>query len=183
MVKISKETKDTLIELSKENNIFIEGNIIKFIDAEDDDDFLEYLKEASKQDKENRKKRLLVTKQVQQQNKELKTQQQEKQDLLAELEEALKKAEVSKEIAEQDLTLLQKKTQTELVGNIVKVSLILICGIAIMITILYSLALVFNKDTDLLGNTFSNMLGILLTNSFSIIGTIMGVKYATKNTD
>ena len=183
MIKISKETKDTLKNLAQENNIYLEGNIIKFIQAGDDDEFLAYLKEATRQDKENRKKRLLVTKQVQQQNKELVKQKEEKEGLLEELEQALKKAEVSKEIAEQDLTLLQKKTQTELVGNIVKVSLVLICGIALMITILYSLALVFNKDTELLGNTFSNMLGILLTNSFSIIGTIMGVKYATKDTN
>ena len=36
-------------------------------------------------------------------------------------------------------------------------------------------------DTDIIGSTWSNMFGILLTNSFSIIGTIMGVKYATDN--
>lgn len=183
MVKISQETKETLIRLSQENNIYLEGNIIKFIEVDDDDNFIAYLHEATKQDKENRKKRLLVTKQVQQQNKELVLEKEKNENLLEDLEQALKKAEVSKEIAEQDLSLLQKKTQTELVGNIVKVSLVLICGIALMITILYSLALIFNKDTELLGNTFSNMLGILLTNSFSIIGTIMGVKYATKNTD
>ena len=36
-------------------------------------------------------------------------------------------------------------------------------------------------DTALLGNTWSSLLGILLTNSFSIIGTIMGVKYASES--
>jgi hypothetical protein len=36
-------------------------------------------------------------------------------------------------------------------------------------------------DTTLLGNAWTNMFGILLTNSFSIIGTIMGVKYATES--
>jgi hypothetical protein len=34
-------------------------------------------------------------------------------------------------------------------------------------------------DTQIIGSTWSNMFGILLTNAFSIVGTIMGVKYAT----
>jgi hypothetical protein len=42
-------------------------------------------------------------------------------------------------------------------------------------------ALFSNKDTAIIGSTWSNMFGILLTNSFSIIGTIMGVKYAASS--
>ena len=37
------------------------------------------------------------------------------------------------------------------------------------------------KDTQIIGSTWSNMFGILLTNAFSIVGTIMGVKYANKD--
>lgn len=37
-----------------------------------------------------------------------------------------------------------------------------------------------STNTVLLGSTWSNMFSILLTNSFSIIGTIMGVKYASE---
>ena len=34
--------------------------------------------------------------------------------------------------------------------------------------------------TQLIASTWSNIIGILLTNAFSIIGTIMGVKYASE---
>jgi hypothetical protein len=51
--------------------------------------------------------------------------------------------------------------------------------VGITTTILYTMAIMMGKDTTLLGNAWSNLFGILLTNSFSIIGTIMGVKYAT----
>jgi hypothetical protein len=45
------------------------------------------------------------------------------------------------------------------------------------------ISLFMNKDTQIIGSTWSNMFGILLTNAFSIIGTIMGVKYASKEKD
>jgi hypothetical protein len=47
---------------------------------------------------------------------------------------------------------------------------------------LYSGDIIIDENIDLLdlGSTWSNMLGILLTNAFSIIGTIMGVKYSGK---
>ena len=40
-------------------------------------------------------------------------------------------------------------------------------------------AIVTKSDTQIIGSTWSNMFGILLTNSFSIVGTILGVKYGT----
>jgi hypothetical protein len=45
---------------------------------------------------------------------------------------------------------------------------------------MYGIAMFTGKDTQIIGSTWSNMLGILLTNAFSIVGTIMGVKYATE---
>jgi hypothetical protein len=45
---------------------------------------------------------------------------------------------------------------------------------------MYGVAIVSNYDTQIIGSTWSNMFGILLTNAFSIVGTIMGVKYATE---
>jgi len=45
---------------------------------------------------------------------------------------------------------------------------------------MYALALTTGADTQIIGSTWSNMFGILLTNAFSIVGTIMGVKYATE---
>lgn len=95
-------------------------------------------------------------------------------------ENARIEAEQAKTIALTDLDLLQKKTQTELIGKIVKVALFVIIGVGIITTILYIIAMFTDKDTQIIGSTWSNMFGILLTNAFSIIGTIMGVKYASE---
>ena len=99
---------------------------------------------------------------------------------MTELQEALQKAEGARQSAEEDLTLLQKRTQYQLMGSIVKVALWVIMGVGVTTTGMYLLALMKGLDTVLLGSTWSNMFSILLTNSFSIIGTIMGVKYASE---
>ena len=88
-------------------------------------------------------------------------------------------AESSKQEALQDLDILQKKTQFELISVIVKIALAIIIGVGISATVLYIFSIIYDKETQLIGNTWSNMFGILLTNAFSIIGTIMGVKYAS----
>jgi hypothetical protein len=46
---------------------------------------------------------------------------------------------------------------------------------------MYGIAMMTGKDTQIIGSTWSNMFGILLTNAFSIVGTIMGVKYASES--
>jgi hypothetical protein len=79
-----------------------------------------------------------------------------------------------------DLDMMQKRTQFELINLIVKISLIIIIGVGITTTIIYMVAMFTEKDTQIIGSTWSNMFGILLTNAFSIIGTIMGVKYASE---
>jgi hypothetical protein len=170
-----------LIQLSKEKNIFLEGNIIKVIES-DDEEFKEYLLKSKEKDQTNRKKRLEITRQVQDQNKKLEEKARENEDLMSELKEALDEAEGAKEAALNDLDLIQKKGQFELIGQIIKVALWVIMSVGILTTLLYIVAL-YTKgagpDTTLIGNTWSNLLGILLTNSFSIVGTIMGVKYAS----
>jgi hypothetical protein len=181
MIKFNSEAKKQIIDAYNKNGVFLEGNILKLIDPENDNEFKDYLENAIDNDKATRKKRLDVTKQIQSQNKELVTAQENNSKLMAELTEALQKAESAKKDAEDDLDLLQKKTQTELIGTIVKVALVIVIGIGIVTTLLFATAFFLNKDTTLLGNAWSNMFGILLTNSFSIIGTIMGVKYATEN--
>jgi hypothetical protein len=40
--------------------------------------------------------------------------------------------------------------------------------------------IISNHDTQIIGSTWSNMFSVLLTNEFSIVGTIMGIKYATQ---
>jgi hypothetical protein len=88
-------------------------------------------------------------------------------------------AENAKKQVENDLDILQKRTQNELTGKIVKVALWVVIGVGLLTTLLYITSLIWGKDTQLISSTWSNMMGILLTNAFSILGTIMGVKYAT----
>jgi Fe2+ transport system protein B len=89
-------------------------------------------------------------------------------------------AENAKTSAENDLELLQKKSQFELIGTIVKVALWVILGVGVTTTLMYLIALFSGVDTSVIGSTWSNIIGILLTNAFSIVGTIMGVKYASE---
>ena len=218
---IDKNTKKELIELFKTKNIGLEGNIVKLIDADGDEEFAAYLKQCSDKDVAARRKRLEMTKQVQTQNAELtklngenqrmmdelqntltsmeeqKNQiecqnsellawKQENEKIGAELVEAMKQseqariiAENAKNEAENNLDLIQKKTQFELINNIVRVALYVIIGVGGITTGIYVYSMSIGMDTDIIGSTWSNMFGILLTNSFSIVGTILGVKYGT----
>ena len=194
-MKIDKKIRDWLLELRAKNKIFLEGNLLKVIESDPiDEEFIKYIEEASIKDKESRKRRLDVTKQIQDQNKELLTAQEENIKINEELklalesaEEEKKKAELSKVEADKakdealnDLDILQKKSETELIGTIIKVALIVIMGVGVLSSLMYGIAMFTGKDTQVIGSTWSNMLGILLTNAFSIVGTIMGVKYATE---
>ena len=201
-MKVDKTTRDLLLGIQEEKRLVLEGNILKVLEAEDGDvKFSTYLAEALEKDKAQRKRRLDVTKQVQLQNKELLDWQKENQDLTGTLKDALNKAEHSRQDAEQakiladelrseaekakdaalnDLDIIQKKSQTELISTIVKVALGVILSVGIITSVMYSVALIAGKDTQIIGSTWSNMFGILLTNAFSIVGTIMGVKYASE---
>ena len=221
MIKIDKATKEALLDLYKSKKIALEGNILKVIDTDGDEEFDTYVKDSIEKDKENRRKRLEITKQIQGKNKELLESEVEKERVNLELVTALEEAEASKKeaicakeqaelakeeaenareeaedaraeaeksktdainaknLAEGDLELMQKRTQFELIGTIVKVALWVILGVGVVTTTVFMIALFAGKDTAVVGSTWSNIIGILLTNSFSIIGTIMGVKYAS----
>lgn len=214
-MKIGKETKELLINLQKSKKIYLEGNILKVIEEDNDVVFQKYLKDSIEKDSNTRKKRLEITKQIQNQNKELTTWKAENERIYEELietleankiaiieaEKAKEEAELSKEQAEKsmseavtakaeaenaklnaenDLELIQKKTQFELIGTIVKIALWVIMGVGVVTTIMFLVALFSGVDTTVVGSTWSNIIGILLTNSFSIVGTIMGVKYASE---
>ena len=225
MIKFSANTKKQLLDLYKTKNIGLEGNLLKLIDTEEDSEFSQYVKTCVDNDKESRKKRLEITKQIQKKNNELESLNTENNRILEELQSALEKTETSKkqiecqnnelltwkeeneriqnELQEEmkrtesaredaehaktnaltDLDLLQKKTQTELMGNIVKVALGVIMFVAIVTTGMYVFSIVMSREVNTIGPAWSNMFGILLTNAFSIVGTIMGVKYATKDKD
>ena len=225
MITFNKQGKQQLINLCKTRNICLEGNIIRVIDYSGDTEFEQYVKTCLEKDKEMRKKRLEITKQVQSKNSELESLNKENERILEELKETLRQVEESKiqyevqnrelilwkeenekislelqqemlkseqarveaenakKTAENDLDVLQKRTQTQLIERIVKVSLGVIITVGLITTIMYGIALFTEKDTQIIGSTWANMFGILLTNAFSIIGTIMGVKYASKETE
>jgi hypothetical protein len=169
-MKLSKEIREQLSSLGNDRNIWIEGSILKLLD-DCDGEFKEYIITAVQKDSERRKKRLEITKQVQEKNKELSEKADENENLMVELKEALQTAESAKEEALSDL-------------DIVRYALWVIGGTGIITTALYAMAIMAeSSETTLIGNTWSNLFGILLTNSFSIIGTVMGVKYANKDED
>tara|TARA_Y100000389_G_scaffold203078_1_gene250356 strand:+ start:2029 stop:2679 length:651 start_codon:yes stop_codon:yes gene_type:complete len=204
-VTLPDEAWATLILAAERDGVYLEGGILKILDPGTNDAYTTYLTSATAADKERRSNRLQVTKQVQKQNRELEQSkaeiEQQNAELLqakdliekksGQLQEALDAAEKARESAEgarrdaeNDLDYMQKRTQFELMGRIVQVSLFVVVGVGTITTGMYALALfgpgTNASDTTLLANTWSNMFGILLTNSFSIIGTIMGVKYATE---
>ena len=178
MITFNDEIKRQLITLAAEKNIFLEGNITKLIDTESNLDFRNYIFQCITRDKENRKKRLDITKTIQEQNKELIEWKSHNEKLNKDLQVALTASEKAKQLAENDLDVLQKKTQNELVGSIVKVALWIICGVGTITSILFALTLFTGLENKTVESSWSNMFSILLTNSFSIVGTIMGVKYA-----
>jgi len=225
MIKFSANTKKQLLDLYKAKNIGLEGNLLKIVDSEEDSEFSQYIKSCIDKDKESRKKRLDITKQIQNkntelenlntentrileelqitlenvetskkqiesQNTELLSWKEENERIQLELQEEMKRTESAREEAEHakanalsDLDLLQKKTQTELMGNIVKVALGVIMFVAVITTAMYVFSIIMGREVNTIGPAWSNMFGILLTNAFSIVGTIMGVKYATKDKD
>ena len=223
MIKLDKNTKNQLIELYKTKKIGLEGNILKLIDSDGDEEFSSYVKESIDRDKDSRRKRLDITKQVQSQNNDLTKWKNENERVNKELTSALEEAEESNKAmlvakqeaedsleeaqkarfeaekarqeaekarqeaenakisAENNLDLIQKKSQFELIGTIVRVALWVILGVGIVTTGMYLLALSMGLDTTVIASTWSNIIGILLTNAFSIVGTIMGVKYASES--
>jgi hypothetical protein len=225
MIKIDKKTKDQLLEMFKTKKISLEGNILKVIDPDGDVEFETYIKESIEKDKDNRRKRLDVTRQVQSQNNDLTKWKKENERVNKQLTKALEEAEesnkamlVAKQEAElaledaqkakidaenarieaekarqeaeqaknsavNDLELMQKKTQFELIGNIVRVALWVILGVGITTTIVYVISLFAGFNTDVIGSSWVNIMSILLTNAFSIIGTLMGMKTMSDNKD
>ena len=188
MIEVTEHTRNVLLEVAKTKKIYVEGSFLKLLKAPPGDkEFAAYLKICKEKDTANRRKRMDVAKEVQQQNKDLIAAAEENEQLTQDLKTALSEAEKAKIAAEElrdnaveDLEILQQKTQFELVGQIVKVALWVILGVGLLTTALFSYTIITNQENPILESTWSNLFGILLTNSFSIIGTIMGVKYATE---
>jgi hypothetical protein len=175
----SKDTVKEAILKAKAKKVYIEGNFVKLFADTSDAAVKEYIEECKRKDIASRRKRLQITKQVQKQNKELEEAAVIKEALVIELQNALDQAKQLRDEAVEDLEVMQKRTQFELIGTIVKVALWVIIGVGVLTTLMYAWAITSGTDTQIIGSTWSNMFGILLTNAFSIVGTIMGVKYAT----
>ena len=230
MISPDKNTKRQLIDIKNQKDICLEGNILKLFNSNNDKEFEEYLNFCKDKDKENRKKRLEITKKVQEQNTKLSSLNEQNSQIMTDLQQALKDTEdtkitlqaqnmeleawkadsiklaedlkneiatserskleaeqakmealKAKENAENDLDILQKRTQSELISTIVRVALYIIVGVGIITTGVYVFTMIMGKDTQVISAAWSNIFGILLTNAFSIVGTIMGIKYATEN--
>lgn len=209
MISFDDSSWSALLETAASKNVYISGNILRIIDVTESDERAKYVAAALKKDAERQKRRLDVNKKTQSIMKQLQETSAQNDKLVAEIQEALKDAEESqkqervaraeadkqreaaedaseraeqaRQIAESELESERKRKQFELMGQIVSVALWVICGVGLITTLLYFYA-IYNEsgEATLLGNTWSNMFGILLTNSFSIIGTVMGVKYATE---
>jgi hypothetical protein len=183
-VRLTDDVIGQFIKVAQAHDLYLEGGILNLVEVETETpEHTAYIEKAKSLDKERRKERLEFTKGVQRQNKELMQEKERNASLMEELKEEKEKAEQAFKTAKNDLDYLQRKTQFQLVGNIVTAALRVIIGVGIITTIMYAIALFVTEDAaavTLLGNTWSNLFGILLTNSFSIIGTIMGVKYATE---
>ena len=178
MININEETKKLLLKTYEKNGIGLEGNILKIINiSEEDNEFSDYIKTCKKEDKSKRQKRLEVTKKVQSQNIELQKAKKENERVNEELKKSLDEINKAKELVEYDLDILQKKNQYQLINTIVKVALIIIVGVGILTTLMYLVTMFSGKDTQIIASAWTNTISILLTNAFSIVGTIMGVKY------
>jgi hypothetical protein len=189
------EIRELLLKLANEKRIYLDGNLLKVLKSETNDtEFSDYLQTCISRDHAARRKRLEVTKKVQKQNKDLEEASEKNLQLLADLEIALaesKQAEqyatdlqgketIAKQKALEDLDFLQKKAQFKMMGLIVKMALGIIIGVGVFTTGLYVYVIAAGVDSTIVESTWSNLFGILLTNSFSIIGTIMGVRYANR---
>lgn len=197
MKYVSDVNRNVLLELAA-RKIYLEGNILKVLKAEQEDtNFQEYLKFCIDRDRTMREKRLTVTKQVQKQYTDLENANQHNQELMDQLQMALNEsksseldalkskqsAEDSRNAALADLEVMQKRRQYELTGIIVKIALAIIVGVGILSSLMYIIAILKGSDSTIIESTWSNLFGILLTNSFSIVGTIMGIRYASKSED
>jgi len=188
-IKFSKTSSEQILELVN-HNIRIEGNFLKVIDTSDNPDLEKYVKESIEKDTETRKKRLEITRQVQTQNKELVEWKEKNEQAQIDLKKALEESNKAKAIAEkaklnaeEDLDFIVKKNQNELVNKIVSTSLVVILGVGFITSILYFYTIVTGNENQIIESSWANMFSILLTNSFSIIGTIMGVKHMQSTND
>jgi len=102
------DTVNEALAKAKSKKVYIEGNFTKLLKDSLDADVVAYISECKDKDKQSRRKRLDVTKQVQKQNSELAEAAVVKEALVLELQNALDDAEKLRDEAVEDLDLMQK---------------------------------------------------------------------------
>ena len=95
-MELHESSRRALIDLKRDRNIYLEGNVLKLLESSGDLEFQEYIESAIERDRENRRKRLDRTKHVQSQNISLLKSQEDNSTLLEELKMTLKSVEESK---------------------------------------------------------------------------------------
>jgi len=176
-IQLSSDTLKSLIELHKQHNILLEGNILKAIDLDTaPPEKLAYLKEALKRDTEQKRRQLSITEQVRRQNKELETVNEKLEKALKEKNQALELVEqkISESIrdkyeadyarlnAERDLEIELKKSKNQSRGR----ATIIIIILMFFIVALYA-SLVYYLQTETAFQAFSTM-------CTTIVGAIVG---------
>ena len=163
------ETKNWLLKVAQKKKVYLEGNILKLIKLEDESpEFISYVNECIDRDKAARKRRLDVTKEVQKQNKELQAEKEVNDRLMEELGEAVRVADTAKATAVkakdkalEDLDLVQKKTQFELMNKIVRVALFVIVSVGFLSTMLFMVVLFTDAESAVVESTWANLLRYL----------------------
>jgi len=104
-MRLPEEVEQAFIALQEERRVRLEGNILKMLET-DSEAFQEYIQNGLAKDDELRKKRLEITRQVQDQNKKLQQKAEENDKLMDEIKQALADADQAKEDALNDLDLM-----------------------------------------------------------------------------
>ena len=91
-IVLDPKTRKKLMDLAEALGLYLEGNVIKLIDSDGDQAFQQYLQDALKKDQSIRGKRLTLTKQIQEQNRNLKELNQQLLNTIRDLEKAKNQA-------------------------------------------------------------------------------------------
>jgi hypothetical protein len=180
---ITRECVDILLEIS-EKGIYLEGALLKVVirgNTLDDSDWIEYLKVASSRDEIKSSERVELTQEALNQKSEL----ERAHKKIKQQYELLKKekAKVEDDVCtlEKNLKVLREKNQLKLMNNVVNICLRIIIGIGLSCSIILVVMILFGKQSDLVESTWSQSILLMLSNSFSIIATIQGVKSIKDN--
>ena len=180
---MTRECIEILLEIS-DKGVYLEGALLKVISKSNtlrDEDWLEYLELAHDRDDIKSKERVELTQEALNQKTEL----EKAHKKIKQQYELLKKekAKVEDDVCtlEKNLKVLREKNQLKIMNNVVNICLRIIIGIGVSCSLILVFMLFFGKQSDLVESTWSQSILLMLSNSFSIIATIQGVKSIKEN--